>query len=151
MRTSTPIEHERPEEWGWHGEMGKWGRRLAIIPIAVLLAMIFGNHQRQARGHLADRVRRCSWCVLLVVDAPPAQERLAQPLKATRSPQLTPTPIAAPMRVGDARRRPHRKQLAQARVPPGPRGEAGRERAGDQQARRRRGAARATARETPNR
>src|SRR4051794_20841063 len=22
-----PVEHERPEDWGWHGEMGKWGRR----------------------------------------------------------------------------------------------------------------------------
>jgi hypothetical protein len=40
-----PVEHERPEEWGWHGEMGTWGRRLTIIPILFLLAMIFGNHQ----------------------------------------------------------------------------------------------------------
>ena len=39
-----PIEHERPEEWGWHGEMGKWGRRLTIIPILFLLAMLKGNH-----------------------------------------------------------------------------------------------------------
>ena len=45
-----PVEHERPEEWGWHGEMGKWGRRLAIIPIVFLVAMIFGNH----RGKLED-------------------------------------------------------------------------------------------------
>ena len=63
-----PIQHERPEEWGWHGEMGKWGRRLAIIPILFLLAMIFGNH----RGKLED-----IWLIgialllvlLLVVDA----------------------------------------------------------------------------------
>jgi hypothetical protein len=40
-----PIEQERPEEWGWHGEMGTWGRRLAIIPILFLLAMLFGNHE----------------------------------------------------------------------------------------------------------
>jgi hypothetical protein len=40
-----PVEHERHEEWGWHGEMGKWGRRLAIIPILFLLAMLFGNHE----------------------------------------------------------------------------------------------------------
>jgi hypothetical protein len=40
-----PVEHERPEEWGWHGEMGKWGRRLTIIPIVFLVAMVFGNHQ----------------------------------------------------------------------------------------------------------
>ena len=63
-----PVEHERPEEWGWHGEMGKWGRRLAIIPIVFLVAMIFGNH----RGKLED-----IWLIgfaalmvlLLVVDA----------------------------------------------------------------------------------
>ena len=63
-----PVEHERPEEWGWHGEMGKWGRRLTIIPILFLLAMLFGNH----RGHVEN-----IWLigiaafmvVLLVVDA----------------------------------------------------------------------------------
>jgi hypothetical protein len=42
-----PVEHERPEEWGWHGEMGKWGRRLTIIPIVFLIAMLFGNHEGQ--------------------------------------------------------------------------------------------------------
>jgi len=63
-----PVQHERPEEWGWHGEMGKWGRRLAIIPILFLIAMVFGNHQ----GKLED-----IWLIglaallvlLLVVDA----------------------------------------------------------------------------------
>ena len=40
-----PITHERPEEWGWHGEMGKWGRRLAVIPILFLLAYMVGNHE----------------------------------------------------------------------------------------------------------
>jgi hypothetical protein len=40
-----PVEHERPEEWGWHGEMGKWGRLLAVIPILFLLAMLVGNHE----------------------------------------------------------------------------------------------------------
>jgi hypothetical protein len=40
-----PVEHERPEEWGWHGEMGTWGRRLTIIPILSLLAMLVGNHE----------------------------------------------------------------------------------------------------------
>jgi hypothetical protein len=40
-----PVEHERPEEWGWHGEMGKWGRRLAVIPIVVILAYLVGNHE----------------------------------------------------------------------------------------------------------
>jgi hypothetical protein len=43
-----PIQHERPEQWGWHGEMGKWGRRLVILPIIALIAYQFGNH----RGHV---------------------------------------------------------------------------------------------------
>ncbi len=40
-----PIQHERPEEWGWHGETGKTGRRLAIIPILFMLAYLVGNHE----------------------------------------------------------------------------------------------------------
>jgi hypothetical protein len=43
-----PIQYERPEQWGWHGEMGKWGRRLVILPIIALIAYQFGNH----RGHV---------------------------------------------------------------------------------------------------
>jgi hypothetical protein len=63
-----PVEHERPEEWGWHGEMGKWGRRLAIIPILFLIAMVFGNH----RGNLENfwLIGIAAFLVLLlVVDA----------------------------------------------------------------------------------
>jgi hypothetical protein len=57
-----PVEHERPEEWGWHGEMGKWGRRLTIIPILFLLAMLFGNH----RGKLED-IWLIGFAVLMIV------------------------------------------------------------------------------------
>ena len=41
----TPITHEHPEDWGWHGEMGKWGRRLVWLPILALLVMLVGNHE----------------------------------------------------------------------------------------------------------
>jgi hypothetical protein len=57
-----PVEHERPEEWGWHGEMGKWGRRLTIIPILFLVAMVFGNH----RGKLED-IWLIGFAVLMVL------------------------------------------------------------------------------------
>lgn len=40
-----PVEHERPEEWGWHHHMGKWGRRLTVLPLIFLVAMLFGNHR----------------------------------------------------------------------------------------------------------
>ena len=39
-----PIEHERPEEWGWHGETGTWGRIGAVVATVFIVAMLFGNH-----------------------------------------------------------------------------------------------------------
>ena len=41
----TPITHERPEDWGWHGESGKAGRIAGVVTILCLLVMLFGNHQ----------------------------------------------------------------------------------------------------------
>ena len=40
-----PVERERPEEWGWHGETGKWGRVGAVIATLFMLAFLFGNHE----------------------------------------------------------------------------------------------------------
>jgi len=40
-----PIEHERPEDWGWHGETGRWGRAGAWIAVLFTLAYLFGNHE----------------------------------------------------------------------------------------------------------
>jgi hypothetical protein len=40
-----PVEHERPEDWGWHGETGAKGRVGAGFATLVLLAFLFGNHQ----------------------------------------------------------------------------------------------------------
>jgi hypothetical protein len=40
-----PIEHERPEDWGWHGETGRWGRIGGTIATLVILAYLVGNHQ----------------------------------------------------------------------------------------------------------
>ena len=46
-----PVEHERPEDWGWHGETGKWGRVGAWIAILILLSFSFArNHE----GHVED-------------------------------------------------------------------------------------------------
>ena len=43
---SHPIEHERPEDWGWHGETGKFGRVGVWIAILVLLSYLVGrNHE----------------------------------------------------------------------------------------------------------
>ena len=41
-----PVEHERPEDWGWHGETGKLGRAGAWIAILILLSHLVGrNHE----------------------------------------------------------------------------------------------------------
>ena len=40
-----PIEHERPEDWGWHGETGKAGRIGAWFAVAALLTYLLGNHE----------------------------------------------------------------------------------------------------------
>ena len=41
----TPITHERPEDWGWHGEAGKTGRIAGYVTIFCLLVMVIGNHE----------------------------------------------------------------------------------------------------------
>jgi hypothetical protein len=46
----TPITHERPEDWGWHGEAGKAGRIAGYVMIVFLLVMMVGNH----RGRVED-------------------------------------------------------------------------------------------------
>jgi hypothetical protein len=46
----TPVTHERPEDWGWHGESGKAGRIAGIVTIVFLLVLIMGNHT----GHVED-------------------------------------------------------------------------------------------------
>ncbi len=40
-----PIEHEHPEDWGWHGETGKWGRVGAVIATLFIFAYLVGNHE----------------------------------------------------------------------------------------------------------
>jgi hypothetical protein len=39
------VEHERPEDWGWHGETGKWGRVGAWIAVLATLTYLIGNHE----------------------------------------------------------------------------------------------------------
>ncbi len=40
-----PVAHERPEEWGWHGETGKRGRVGAWMATLILLTFLIGNHE----------------------------------------------------------------------------------------------------------
>jgi hypothetical protein len=40
-----PVQHEHPEDWGWHGETGKWGRVGSIVATLFIFAYLFGNHK----------------------------------------------------------------------------------------------------------
>jgi hypothetical protein len=42
--------HEKPEDWGWHAEMGVLARGAGWISAAILLVMIIGNDI----GHIAQ-------------------------------------------------------------------------------------------------
>ena len=42
---SHPIEHERPEDWGWHGETGRAGRIGAWLAALITLTYLIGNHE----------------------------------------------------------------------------------------------------------
>jgi hypothetical protein len=33
--------HERPEDWGWHGEFGIWARVGGVVSAAILVLMTF--------------------------------------------------------------------------------------------------------------
>ena len=51
--TLTHSEHsepDRPEDWGWHAETGKWARLAGWITAAILLLMNLGNQTR----HIAN-------------------------------------------------------------------------------------------------
>jgi hypothetical protein len=36
--------HERPEDWGWHGEFGRWARVAGWLSAALLVVLNFTNH-----------------------------------------------------------------------------------------------------------
>ena len=42
---STPVMHERPEDWGWHAEAGKTGRIAGWLFALFMLTMLVGNHE----------------------------------------------------------------------------------------------------------
>ena len=49
---SHPVQHERPEEWGWHGETGRWGRieDLWVLGIAGVMILIMVLDWRRRRN-----------------------------------------------------------------------------------------------------
>ncbi|MGY1825162.1 MULTISPECIES: DUF2631 domain-containing protein [unclassified Blastococcus] len=47
-----PVEHEEPQDWGWHGETGAWGRIGAVVALGFLLLMLAGNEPLISTGHV---------------------------------------------------------------------------------------------------
>ena len=41
-----PAGDPVPEDWGWHGTTGKWGRRLWVLPFALIAAYLVTAIQR---------------------------------------------------------------------------------------------------------
>ncbi|MGI9093770.1 MAG: DUF2631 domain-containing protein [Mycobacteriales bacterium] len=52
------VPHEKPEDWGWHAELGGLARGSGWISAAILMIMIVGNQV----GHIA-----IIWLVILAV------------------------------------------------------------------------------------
>ena len=42
--TASGHKHERPEDWGWHAEMGRTARVAGIISIITLASMLLASH-----------------------------------------------------------------------------------------------------------
>ena len=40
-----PIEHERPEDWGWHGRAGRWAQITGWLTTLAILSYLWGNHE----------------------------------------------------------------------------------------------------------
>ncbi len=76
---SHPVEHERPEDWGWHGETGKWGRIGGWIAVLVTLTFLIGNHEGRVENlWILGTVARDDHHP--AVGRAAAEERLARPL-----------------------------------------------------------------------
>ncbi len=39
-----PHRHERPEDWGWHGEFGRWARLAGWVTAILLVVMNLTTH-----------------------------------------------------------------------------------------------------------
>lgn len=41
--------HERPQDWGWHAELGKWARLAGWVSIVAILLLNFTTHYNNAQ------------------------------------------------------------------------------------------------------
>jgi len=48
------VEHEKPSDWGWNGEWGKWASRGGWIVVVILCLMFPGVTHYNKAGFLAQ-------------------------------------------------------------------------------------------------
>jgi Protein of unknown function (DUF2631) len=60
--------HDRPEDWGWHGETGKWGRAGAWFATIFLVLFMFGNEPLIGPGHVAVLIFAGLMVIILLWD-----------------------------------------------------------------------------------
>ena len=63
-----PIEHERPEDWGWNANLGKEARIGGVISIIVLLIGLSATHYNGA-GDVAILLTVAALVIGLIWDA----------------------------------------------------------------------------------
>lgn len=44
LEQAHPVEHERPEDWGWHADLGKQARVAGLICAILLFLLVFATH-----------------------------------------------------------------------------------------------------------
>lgn len=47
---ATPVRHEKPEDWGWHAEAGRWARIGGWLSVIVLLLMNVTTYYNTAQA-----------------------------------------------------------------------------------------------------
>jgi hypothetical protein len=48
--SETPVRHERPEDWGWHGAFGVWARVGGWISVGALCLMNVTTYYNTAQA-----------------------------------------------------------------------------------------------------
>jgi hypothetical protein len=64
---ATPVEHERPEDWGWHHEFHR-GRQIAGWLSFVLLGLMMTSTHYNAAGVAATLLVMAGIAIGLIVD-----------------------------------------------------------------------------------
>ena len=99
------VEDVPSAAWGWSKENHKWIQIGGILSALFILAMLHGNHVREGRGHLPDRVRRGDprHRRTRLVAAPSRLEPVVRSQVAAANGSAAPTGVSSPVMPAAAR------------------------------------------------